>query len=89
MHAGTVKRILEEGMKRGDRIAIGFADRSFFIEAIQSIEVTELEDEGKCNQLYKIVAMLYDTSHSRQPTPEEAYFESNDVISLARPAIAP
>jgi len=83
MNANTIKSVLDETRAQHDRVAIGFAQRSFFVEDIQSI------DHGPTNAddtLFTVTALVYDTSHSRQPTPEVIYFQASEVVSLARPA---
>ncbi len=84
MNANTIKAVLEQTKAHSDRVAIGFAQRSFFVEDIQSVEhgPTDADDT-----LFTIVGLVYDTGHSRQATPEIIYFQASDVISLARPAV--
>ncbi len=83
MNATTIKNVLELTRANSDRVAVGFAQRSFFVEDIQSIEhgPTDADDT-----LFTVTALVYDTGHSRQATPEVIYFQASEVVSLARPA---
>ncbi|MFI4897447.1 MAG: hypothetical protein ACIARR_06445 [Phycisphaerales bacterium JB059] len=83
MNATTIKNVLEQCKANGDRVAVGFAHRSFFVEDIQSIDhgPTDADDT-----LFTGTALVYDTGHSRQATPEVIYFQASEVVSLARPA---
>lgn len=84
MNANTIKTVLEQTKAQHDRVAVGFAQRSFFVEDIQSIEhgPTDADDT-----LFTVTALVYDTGHSRQATPEVIYFQASQVVSLARPAV--
>lgn len=83
MHAETIKHVLTEARDSGDRVAVGFAHRSFFIESIQSVETGASAGD---DTLFTVTGLVYDTGHSRQATPETVYFQAGDVVSLARPA---
>lgn len=84
MNANTIKTVLEQTKAQHDRVAVGFAQRSFFVEDIQTIEhgPTDADDT-----LFTVTALVYDTGHSRQATPEVIYFQASQVVSLARPAV--
>lgn len=82
MHADTIKAILEQARDHGARVAVGFADRSFFVKDIASVETAPAGDDT----LFTVTGQVYDTGHSRDYTPEAIYFQAGDVISLARPA---
>jgi hypothetical protein len=82
MHAATVRTVLEEARDMKARVAVGFADRSLFIDHIQGIETRQLGGDAI---LVEVAGMVYDTGHSRQATPERIWFESTAVVSLAIP----
>ena len=84
MNATTIKNVLERTKAQQDRVAVGFAHRSFFVEDIQSIEHEATDGQ---DTLFTVTGMVYDTGHSRQATPEEIYFQASEVVSLARPAV--
>ncbi len=84
MNAQIIQTMLEDALKTGDRVAVGFATRSFFVDNIVSVK-THPTGSNQSNLCYEVVGLVYDTGHSRQATPERIYFEAGDVVSIAVP----
>jgi hypothetical protein len=89
MNASMLTTQLEFARDRGHRVALGFQHRLMMIEQIHTLGVTDLAPDGADgtgqNAAYELVGMLYDTAHSRNATLERVFFESGEVVYLARP----
>ncbi|MEZ6241614.1 MAG: hypothetical protein R3B57_01070 [Phycisphaerales bacterium] len=84
MNAETIKAVLDGAKEHSARVAVGFANRSFFIKDITSVRDWPIDDDT----LFMVKGQVYDTGHSRDYTAEVVHFQASDVVSLARPADA-
>lgn len=94
MNPSILTTQLELARDQGHRVALGFQHRLMMLERIHDLKVTGLTHAGagagvESGAVYEVVGMLYDTAHSRNATHERVFFESTEVVYLARPESLP